>query len=370
MMRVAHVIWTANFGGIEKLVYDLVRAQALDPELRPAVIFGRAEGGLLDNFRATGLPCFDLGFRGGFDLHPGRVLNARRLFQEFDVLHLHTFVSGLGLAAATSRPPIVYTEHGNFGFGRRPTWQDSVKRPIFHSFIKNRVSYLTFNSAFTRSVWAQRSCPMPLENGVVRNGIDFITTDPAQIVPAPELTRWTKSSFVVGTSSRFASVKRIDRLIEGFARFHGGRDAKLMLVGDGPLRSEFESSVQALGLADRTLFTGFRSDVRACQAVMDVCVHPSAGESFGLVCVETLALGKPTIVFRDGGGMTDIVQSLFPDDVMDTVDALSDRLAYYCSNPVARVAATEQRIAHARLFDIRSTSAAFGQIYRQVSQRS
>ena len=62
-------------------------------------------------------------------------------------------------------------------------------------------------------------------------------------------------------------------------------------------RPQLEALVGQLGLRDATHFTGFRQDARACQSFMNVCVFPSQNEPFGLVAVETLALGKPTIVF-------------------------------------------------------------------------
>lgn len=366
MIRVVHVLWKAEFGGIERLVLDLASVQAADSEIQVGILFGNSVGQFMSAFVKSGARLHSAETDKGYDFSPRKILRVRRMLQEYDVIHAHTFVAPLALALISSRRKIVYTEHGNFGFGRKRTLADAAKRPFFHLFIKHWVNHLTFNSSFTRAVWEQRSCPKKFASSVVPNGIDFENGNPAAVRPASDLAAWAQGSFIVGTCSRFAGFKRIDRLIEGFARFHVGRDAKLLLVGDGPLRSGLERKVSELGLSDRTLFTGFRSDVRACQAAMDVSVFPSQSEPFGLVCVETLALGKPTIVFADGGGMADIVRPLWPEDVVEDVSHLSQRLAYYYENPAKRDAASEQRRAHARGFDIRHTATQFRKVYRSL----
>ena len=53
------------------------------------------------------------------------------------------------------------------------------------------------------------------------------------------------SKFIVGTSSRFIRLKRIELLIKGFAKFQEKvEDCKLILVGDGPMRKELEMLVK------------------------------------------------------------------------------------------------------------------------------
>jgi len=229
--------------------------------------------------------------------------------------------------------------------------------------MKHAVAHVTFNSEYTGRVWRQRYPGWRSPCSVVENGILVGGSDEQGVAPAEDLTTWAGDSVIVGTSSRFATFKRIDRLIDAFARCALHRDAKLLLVGDGPLYRDIERRVSRLGLTERTLMTGFRSDVRACQSVMDVCVFASTAESFGLACVETLALGKPTIVLHDGGGLTDIVRPLCADDVVESIAGLADRILYYCDHPEARTRPSEERRAYARRYDIKNTAAGFKKVY-------
>jgi glycosyltransferase involved in cell wall biosynthesis len=80
-------------------------------------------------------------------------------------------------------------------------------------------------------------------------------------------------------------------------------DARLTFVGDGPHRKSLEDETRALGLTDRVLFTGMlaREVVRNAIAAADVLVLSSRYETFGVVIIEALALGKPVIATRCGG---------------------------------------------------------------------
>jgi glycosyltransferase involved in cell wall biosynthesis len=76
--------------------------------------------------------------------------------------------------------------------------------------------------------------------------------------------------------------------------------ARLVLVGDGPLAAELRSLASQLGLGDRVLFLGKRSDVGACLAMADVFVFPSLFEGLPLAPVEGMFAGLPCIGSRIG----------------------------------------------------------------------
>ena len=69
-----------------------------------------------------------------------------------------------------------------------------------------------------------------------------------------------------------------------------------MLVGDGPLRKQIETKVAALGLSDRVIFTGVRSDVADLMQAMDILVFPSKNEGLPVTLVEAQAAGLPCVI--------------------------------------------------------------------------
>ncbi|NUU75300.1 glycosyltransferase family 1 protein [Paenibacillus xylanilyticus] len=106
-----------------------------------------------------------------------------------------------------------------------------------------------------------------------------------------------ENKFVVGHVGRFTSIKNHEFLIDIFKSIREkNKDAVLLLVGDGELRSKIESKVIELGLKDHVIMTGARTDVSNLLQAMDVFVFPSFFEGLGIVAIEAQAAGLPCIV--------------------------------------------------------------------------
>jgi glycosyltransferase involved in cell wall biosynthesis len=85
----------------------------------------------------------------------------------------------------------------------------------------------------------------------------------------------------------------------------------LLLVGDGPLRSDIEQKAVQLGLSDRTIFAGVRSDIpKLMRGAMDVFLFPSLYEGLGNVRLEAQAAGLPNIISDVVPEQGDVVRSL------------------------------------------------------------
>lgn len=78
-------------------------------------------------------------------------------------------------------------------------------------------------------------------------------------------------------------------------------DVHFLIVGDGPLRDQLKSRVEALGIAEAVTFLGVREDVGALMQAADVFVLPSIKEPFGIVLLEALSLGRPVVASAVGG---------------------------------------------------------------------
>jgi glycosyltransferase involved in cell wall biosynthesis len=90
-------------------------------------------------------------------------------------------------------------------------------------------------------------------------------------------------------------------------------NAYALIVGEAPgsnatYEGELIALARELGIRDRVVFTGFRSDIPEVMALMDVVVHASVQpEPFGRVIAEAMALGKP-VVASDAGGPREIIE--------------------------------------------------------------
>lgn len=111
--------------------------------------------------------------------------------------------------------------------------------------------------------------------------------------------RWaTPSQLLLVHCGRLSVEKRVDRSIDAVGELrHAGIDARLVVVGEGPLRARLERQAARLPVD----FTGFVSDrhtVAGLLATADVSLAPGPHETFGLAALESLACGTPAVVSR------------------------------------------------------------------------
>ena len=101
-------------------------------------------------------------------------------------------------------------------------------------------------------------------------------------------------ALVVGHVGRFDSQKNHRFLVEIFEKMTV--DAWLLLVGDGVLRPDVEQQAATLGIRDRIIFTGVRTDVDRLLQAMDVFLMPSLFEGLPVSIVEAQAAGLPCLI--------------------------------------------------------------------------
>lgn len=112
--------------------------------------------------------------------------------------------------------------------------------------------------------------------------------------PVQEELRIDTNSLVVGHVGRFMQQKNHDQLLRIFAKLPAS--AVLLLVGDGELRRKNERLAETLGIRDRVIFTGLRTDIDRLLQAMDVFVMPSLYEGLPLAVMEAQAAGLPCLV--------------------------------------------------------------------------
>lgn len=106
--------------------------------------------------------------------------------------------------------------------------------------------------------------------------------------------------------SNFRKVKRVQDVVAIFNIVQANMPAKLLLVGEGPEWSTVRQQVQALGLEKQVVFLGKQDEVAQIISLADLHILPSEKESFGLVALEAMACGVPTIGSR-AGGLTEVI---------------------------------------------------------------
>lgn len=106
--------------------------------------------------------------------------------------------------------------------------------------------------------------------------------------------------------SNFRPVKRVPDVIDVFDRVNKAMPSKLLLVGEGPDMPKVQSRIRELGIEDRVHFLGKQDEIAQVISLADILLLPSEKESFGLVALEAMACGVPT-VGSEAGGIPELV---------------------------------------------------------------
>jgi glycosyltransferase involved in cell wall biosynthesis len=114
---------------------------------------------------------------------------------------------------------------------------------------------------------------------------------------------------LIGIVARLVPIKGHRVFLQGAQRVAAARpEARFAIIGDGELRGSLEAEARALGLSDRVLFTGFRSDLPEVYADLDVVALSSFNEGLPVTIIEALAAARP-VVATDVGAVSDLVEN-------------------------------------------------------------
>ncbi|HLT23588.1 MAG TPA: N-acetyl-alpha-D-glucosaminyl L-malate synthase BshA [Ignavibacteria bacterium] len=101
--------------------------------------------------------------------------------------------------------------------------------------------------------------------------------------------------------SNFRALKRVQDVIKIFAEVKKEVPSKLLLVGDGPERSECERLARDLGIFEDIKFMGKQDSLPEILSISDLFIMPSQSESFGLSALEAMSCSVPVISSSIGG---------------------------------------------------------------------
>jgi len=301
------------------------------------------EGGELQK-RALGAPARGLSvramaIRGDFD--PPLVLRAARMLREARVqavcCNLDREVRTLGVAARLAgRIPFARRRGSDYGF------KNSLRYRITYRHLVDRI---LVNSDSTRRSVLSRNAWLPPEKVVrIYNGIDTDAFFPER--SAGQAFRLLhglgQSDLVVGIVGSLLPRKRHITLFRAAASLAGRfPDLRILVCGPSPkpihLRS-VEQSARDCGIADRVVYTGPVSGMRACYNSLDILAMPSENEGFGYAAAEAMSCGVPVVV-SDASSLPEVAGAdgaaglIFP---LDDCASLASDLESLLSDPVLR----------------------------------
>jgi glycosyltransferase involved in cell wall biosynthesis len=307
-LRLAVFLQDLNGGGAERVAVLLMNALARSN--RVSLVLARREGPYLADLDPA-IEVVDLGgvrtARGIWRL--SRWLRARRP----DVLMSHlTHVNVAAIAAAAlagTRTPVVAVEHNQIGLN--------------YARLTSRVVKAAYRA--TRWAYPRAAAVVCVSDGVARAiaGFTGLARERFSVIAnpvvTPELQRLAKEAPthpwlrektvpVVLGCGRLVEQKDFETLVRAFRGVREKRPARLLILGEGPLRAPLEALVGELGLSEDVALPGFDRNPFAAMRAADLFVLSSRWEGLPTVLIEALATGAPVVATDCPSGPMEVLR--------------------------------------------------------------
>ena len=225
------------------------------------------------------------------------------LNNDLDLLHVHyaiphasaAFMAKQILKKKGKDIPVITTLHGTdiTLVGKDKTFEPVVTFSINESdaitAVSNNLRTETYNSfAIEKEIEV-------IYNFVDVKRFDKKPLDAFRKVLAPNGER------IITHASNFRKVKRVNDIIQVFAKINKVIPSKLLMVGDGPERPGAEELCRALNVCEDVRFLGKQQEMEEILAISDLFMLTSEYESFGLSALEAMAAGVPVLSSNAGG---------------------------------------------------------------------
>jgi sugar transferase (PEP-CTERM/EpsH1 system associated) len=338
--RIVHVMYSFSVGGLENVIVQLINR--LPSERFSHVVLSLTS---ISDFKDR-VTQPDVKF---IELHkpPGHAVplypRIYKLLREIkpDVVHTCNLAAleivPVAWAAGISRR--VHAEHGWDALdpaGRNLKYQRL--RKLYRPFVSH---YVAVSNDLSNYLANAVGVPEH-RRSVIANGVDTQVFSPAEsgtsrVVPGCPFD--PQRHWLIGTVGRLQTVKNQPLLAKAFVRLVQenpglAEQARLVMVGEGPLRAEVEAILGSAGLLHLAWLPGARTDVPAILRSFSCFVLPSETEGTSCTLQEAMACGLP-VVCTAVGGTVDMVDHGVTGQLVPSGDetAMARALAHYMQNP-------------------------------------
>ncbi|TRZ52662.1 MAG: glycosyltransferase family 1 protein [Dehalococcoidia bacterium] len=212
--------------------------------------------------------------------------------ENFDIIHLHEPL--MPMLCTTVLRLSQTTNIGTFhAFAGRPSY--SFAKPLAMRFLKKWFRKLDGKIAVSKPAMEFANKHLPGDYTIIPNGVDLAHFSP----DVPPIDEFCDGKLNILFTGRLEKRKGANYLLKAYQRVKEEiPDSRLIIVGPGTrLRNKYEKHVKRHGLKD-VVFIGYASydDLPRYYKTADIFCAPATGrESFGIVLLEAMAIGKPIV---------------------------------------------------------------------------
>lgn len=373
---IVHVIHRLGIGGLENGLVNLINHLPRE-KYRHAIISLTDATDFKERIHRPDVLVYEMHKRAGQDF--GLYLRLHKMFRALKPTIVHTrnlATVECQLPAWLAGTPIrIHGEHGwdvfdPYGSNRKYQWLRRAFRPLVHQYIplsRQLESYLS----------GAIGVP-PHKITRICNGVDTERFYPPfdgkeTILGCPF---GGSGQVLIGAVGRMHGVKDQTTLVSAFIHLMKKnpalkQSARLVCVGDGPLREKCLHLLQSAGLSDLAWFPGERNDIAQILRGLDIFVLPSQAEGISNTILEAMATALPVIATNVGGN-PELVEDGSSGTLVPPSDskAMSAALERYLSDPMLRARHGKAALARVRNeFSLTVMVNRYAAVYANLIQR-
>ena len=300
-MKVLYLINYAGSGGSERYVELL--AKYYHGSKCDCGLCYNVDGPLVEKMKALDIPVYQLPMKNILDLAAAKKLAKIVKDGAYDVIHAQypreNYIAILSRFFGC-RANIVFTSH--LIMEQPPVWR-----------MLNRIFTPHDHAVLTVCTYGKEV----LERGGVAKDKIRIVFNGVNAAASPERDRSVLREFGIGDQekvitilTRFSEEKGVPFLLRSIAKLKATTAVpfRLLLVGTGPDFDRDKELLPQLGIEDKVVLTGFRSDTASLLAASDIYLNSSSSEAMSFAILEALGAGLP-LVLTDVGGNPELVNT-------------------------------------------------------------
>ena len=361
-MKVLHLLAGGDVGGIETLMRDYAKYSKHENHF--IMLWGR-DGKATTVIRAEGCPVVELQLKKGQELKGFRYIRKYCIKNHLDAVIAHhaaplAHLYLLGLKYLMKNIKTIAYAHG----AAEDMFRINDKKGLW---LRKKILTLSLKRA---------DAVVAISNFVGKSLIDCFDTPVGKIhviyngTPLPEYQApkvdKKRGKFKIVYVGRLIKEKGVQLTLEALSKLKTDKEWSFYVIGDGPYRKQLEETSKNLGIDEKVIFMGSRSDVPQQLEEADIFIHfPVWREGFGITIIEAMAAGLVCICGNVGAipeiitdGDNGYLIEYLNRDVL--ADVLADVLDKYDTSEMGRI--RKNAVERAKQFSIESYTEKFEKV--------